>query len=76
MGFSGHASVLTADTGLQCVCQLPGLGHHGAEGSVNLQAALMKSLPCLLQTNDILWSLQGLTTNLDTRFHESIDIVK
>lgn len=61
------------------MCQLPGLGHHGAEGGVNLQAALMKSLqslPRLLQTNDILWSLQGLTTNTDTRCHESIDIVK
>lgn len=36
----------------------------------------MKSLPCLLQTNDILWSFQVLTTNTDTMFHELINIVK
>lgn len=41
----------------------------GLRGDVNLQAELMKSLPCLLQTNDKLWSLQVLTTDTDTTFH-------
>lgn len=34
-GLFGHASVLSADTDLQCVAvrvPAPGLGHHGAEG--------------------------------------------
>lgn len=74
-GLFGHASVPAADTDLQCV-PAPSTETPRAEGGVNSQAALMKSLPCLLQTNDILWSFQVLTTNTDTMFHELINIVK